>query len=81
MMTEPSMVKILEKIPNRYMIVNIAAKRAREIAEEADLNGEELPAKPVTLALEDIVDGRLRVTDKKPAAEEIKVEEFVAEQA
>ena len=80
MMTEPSMVKILEKIPNRYMIVNIAARRAREIAEAADLNGEELPAKPVTLALEDIVDGRIRVTDRKPIVEEAGMGEASAEQ-
>ena len=80
MMTEPSMVKILGKIPNRYMIVNIAAKRAREIAEEADVNGEELSAKPVTLALEDIADGRLRVTDTKPVEEAVEAAEPVVQE-
>ena len=35
MMLEPTMSDLLKVIPNRYLLVNIAAKRARDIAEAA----------------------------------------------
>ena len=64
MMTEPSMVKILSHIPNRYMIVNIAAKRARQIAMLAEEQDEILDEKPVTLALREIAEGKIEVLDR-----------------
>ena len=35
-MLHPSMTELLEKVDNRYLLVNVAAKRAREIAEDAE---------------------------------------------
>ena len=58
-MLHPSMTDLLEKVDNRYLLVNVAAKRAREIAEVAEMNEVKLSEKPVTLALEDIVSGRV----------------------
>ena len=58
-MLHPSMTELLEKVDNRYLLVNVAAKRAREIAEVAEMNEIKLTEKPVTLALEDIVSGRV----------------------
>lgn len=58
-MLNPSMTDLLEKVDNRYLLVNVAAKRAREIAEVAEMNEIKLTEKPVTLALEDIVSGRV----------------------
>ncbi len=58
-MLHPSMTDLLEKVDNRYLLVNVAAKRAREIAEVAEMNEIKLTEKPVTLALEDIVSGRV----------------------
>ena len=58
-MLNPSMADLLEKVDNRYLLVNVAAKRAREIAEVAEINEVKLTEKPVTLALEDIVSGRV----------------------
>ncbi len=58
-MLHPSMSELLEKIDNRYLLVNVAAKRARQIAEEAELNEISLTEKPVKLALDDIVSGRI----------------------
>ena len=58
-MLNPSMTDLLEKVDNRYLLVNVAAKRAREIAEVAEMNEVKLTEKPVTLALEDIVSGRV----------------------
>ena len=58
-MLNPSMTDLLEKVDNRYLLVNVAAKRAREIAGVAEMNEIKLTEKPVTLALEDIVSGRV----------------------
>ncbi len=58
-MLHPSMTELLEKVDNRYLLVNVAAKRARQIAEEAEINEVHLNEKPVKLALDDIVDGKI----------------------
>ena len=38
-MLYPAMNKLTEYIPNRYMMVNVVARRARQIASEAEYNG------------------------------------------
>ena len=48
MMLYPAMNVLTSVIPNRYLLVNVVAHRAREIAEKADEAGERLPEKPVT---------------------------------
>ena len=60
MMLEPTMSDLLKVIPNRYLLVNIAAKRARDIAEAAEAAEEPLNEKPVKLALYDIMEHRIR---------------------
>ncbi len=54
MMLYPAMTKLTEHIPNRYMMVNVVARRARQIAQEAEVNGEPLEEKPVTLAIDEV---------------------------
>ena len=39
MMLYPAMNKLTQYIPNRYMMVNVVARRARQIAEEAEEAG------------------------------------------
>jgi len=53
----PSMSELLKRIDSRYLLVNVVAHRAREIADEADEAGEILEKKPVSLALEEIAAG------------------------
>ena len=36
MMLYPAMNKLTEYIPNRYMLVDVVARRARQIADEAE---------------------------------------------
>ena len=60
-MLHPSMSELLTKIDNRYLLVNVTAKRARELAEEAEENEIALTEKPVKLALDDIMSGRIVV--------------------
>ena len=57
MMLYPAMTKLTEHIPNRYMMVNVVARRARQIAQEAEVNGEPLEEKPVTLAINEVAEG------------------------
>lgn len=58
MMLYPAMNKLTQYVPNRYMMVNVVARRARQIASEAEMNGEGLDDKPVTMAIHEIADGK-----------------------
>lgn len=59
MMLYPAMTTLNSYIPNRYMLVNVVARRARQIAVDAEMNGECLTEKPVTLAIHEVADGKL----------------------
>ena len=58
-MLKPSMKELLSKVGNRYLLVNLAAQRARDIAQEAEEKGEQLPQKAVQLALDEIAAGTI----------------------
>jgi len=62
-MLYPTLSQLAEKVGNRYLLVNVAAKRAREIAIEAEEAGVSLTEKPVKLALADIMTDRITVKD------------------
>nr|WP_325220954.1 DNA-directed RNA polymerase subunit omega [uncultured Oscillibacter sp.] len=64
------MSKLNSYIPNRYMLVNVVARRARQIAEEAEVSGLHLEEKPVTLAIHEVADGKLTAASAEAAAEE-----------
>ena len=52
-MLNPSMQELMKRVGNRYLLVNLAAQRARDIAQEAEENQDPLPDKAVKLALDD----------------------------
>ena len=58
-MLYPAMNKLTGYVPNRYMLVNVVARRARQIAEDAEENGIHLDDKPVTLAVHEVAEGKL----------------------
>ena len=58
-MLYPPMSELLKHIPSRYLLVNVVARRARQIADEAEETGEHLTEKPVTLAIQEVADGKL----------------------
>ena len=64
-MLYPPMSELLTHIDSRYLLVNVVARRARQIAIEAKEFGEELPEKPVTLAIREVADGKLSAEVKK----------------
>ena len=59
MMLYPAMNKLTSYIPTRYMLVDVVARRARQIAQAADDSGEHLTEKPVTMAIQEVADGKL----------------------
>ncbi|MBE6974738.1 MAG: DNA-directed RNA polymerase subunit omega [Ruminococcaceae bacterium] len=58
-MLYPPVADLLKNIESRYLLVNVVAHRARQIAAEAEEFQEELPEKPVTLAIQEVADGKL----------------------
>ena len=58
MMLYPAMRDLLKKIPSRYQMVNMVAHRAREISAEAEMAGEPLDDKPVSIAIRE-AEGKL----------------------
>lgn len=70
MMLYPAMNKLTARVPNRYMLVNVVARRARQLASEAEENGEHLSEKPVTLAIHEVAEGKLDAANMDIAIEE-----------
>ena len=64
MMLYPAMKDLLKKVPSRYELVNVVAHRARQIssAAEAEMAGEPLDDKPVSIAIREIAEGELEDT-------------------
>ncbi len=59
MMLYPAMKDLLEQVPSRYQLVNVVAQRARKIADSAEEAGIPLEDKPVSMAIQDVADGKL----------------------
>ena len=63
-MLYPPVADLLDKVDSRYLLVNVVARRARQISLEANEFGEELTDKPVTLAIREVAEGKLTATVK-----------------
>ena len=63
MMLYPAMNTLTKNVPNRYLLVNVVARRARQIAEDAELEGIHLTEKPVTEAINEVADGEITAAD------------------
>ena len=57
MMLYPSMTTLLGRVKSRYMLVNVIAKRSREIAEYASEEHVKLEKKPVSIAIDELAEG------------------------
>lgn len=64
-MLYPPVADLLKNVDSRYLLVNVVAHRARQIAAEAEALQEDLPEKPVTLAIQEVADGKLTATVKE----------------
>jgi DNA-directed RNA polymerase subunit omega len=61
-MLYPSLASLLEQVNSRYLLVNIIARRARELSLTAVENGEGQNEKAVSQAIGEIAAGELRIT-------------------
>ena len=58
-MLYPPMSALLSRISNRYLLVNVVARRARQISLEADRNGLTPEEKPISQAVQEVYEGHL----------------------
>ena len=72
MMLYPAMNKLTANVPNRYLLVNVVARRARQIAQEAEDAGEKMNVKPVTLAINEVADGQISVAASDVVIENVE---------
>ena len=64
-MLYPPVADHLKNVESRYLLVNLVAQRARQIASEAEELQEELPEKPVTMAIKEVARGELSASLKE----------------
>ncbi len=77
MMLYPPMADLVNKVGSRYLLVNLVAKRARKIANDAEEAGESLNKKPVSSAIDEVYTGKLTINDavSEEEAPEVPAEE------
>ena len=63
-MLYPPVADLLKNVESRYLLVNVVANRARQIAFEVETLQEELEDKPVTLAIREVAEGTLTASLK-----------------
>lgn len=63
-MLYPPVADLLKNVDSRYLLVNVVANRARQIAAEAEEFQEDLPEKPVTMAIWEVAEGKLSASLK-----------------
>ncbi len=62
-MFNPDLKNVLKNHLSRYSLVTATAKRARQISDESLENGEIMVEKPVSIALDEIVEGKYKVIE------------------
>lgn len=62
-MFNPDLRNVLKNRTSRYSLVTAIAKRARDISIDAQENGEILNEKPVSIALDEIINGKFEVVE------------------
>lgn len=63
-MLYPAMSQLLKNFDSRYLLVNVIARRARQLSIESELTHEPLQDKPVTIAINEVARGELIATLK-----------------
>ncbi len=60
-MLYPPVAELVDKIGSRYLLVNLVARRARDIAQFAEEEQEPLDIKPVSIAINEVYTGKLGI--------------------
>ena len=61
MIVKPTVTELLKKAKNRYELVIATSKRARQIATGSEILTDEDDESPVTLAADEIAEGKVKV--------------------
>ena len=69
MIIKPTVQELLKKAKNRYELVIATSKRARQIAEGAELKTTVKEESPVTLAANEIAEGKVKIVEPKEEQE------------
>ena len=70
MIIKPTVQELLKKAKNRYELVVATSKRARQIAEGAEVKTTVKEVSPVTLAANEIAEGKVEIIEPKEVLEE-----------
>ena len=63
MMLYPPVAELVDKIGSRYQLVNLVARRARQISIEAEEKQIPLERKPVSSAIDEVYTGKLSIKE------------------
>ena len=63
MMLYPPMADLVNKIGSRYLLVNLVSRRARDISQKAEEEGEPLDRKPISMAIDEVYTGKLKIKE------------------
>ena len=61
MMVVPTVTDLLKKVDNRFKLVVVTSKRARQLAQGAEPLSTKLEASSVTLAADEIAEGKVKI--------------------
>ncbi len=70
MMVKPTVNELLEKVDDRYRLVVVTSKRARQLAEGAEPLTDKKEESFVTLAAQEIAEGKVNVAEEDDSKEE-----------
>lgn len=65
MMLYPPLSDLVQRVGSRYLLVNLIARRARDISNDAEENGLHLDKKPVSTAIDEVFTGKIRPIENK----------------
>lgn len=70
MIVKPSVSELLKKAKNRYELVIATSKRARQIADGAEVKTDVKEESAVTLAANEIAEGKVKIIEPEEMKEE-----------
>lgn len=61
MMVEPTVTELLKKVDNRFKLVVVTARRARQLSQGEQPLTDKVEESPVTLAADEIAEGKVTI--------------------
>lgn len=81
MINKPTVVELLSKAENRYSLVVATAKRARQISQGSKPLTEDQDTSSITLAADEIDEGKIKIYNEEQWKEEISSESIENEES